>query len=748
MKINASNTVSRCNLTSLGILTRAPNFFSMCSVGAWASVAAVLAWSSLAAAQLEEVVVTAQKRDQNLQEIPLAVSAFSGDDARQVGANNIERLDALTPGMEWGQFGLGARVSIRGQGVANFEANTDGPVGIFVDGTYLGRGQQAWSSITDVERVEITRGPQGTLFGRNTTGGSINIVSKKPSAEGLEGGIDLEVFDYSGTEVSGFVNIPVSDAVALRFTGLYEKHDGFIENQFDKGNSYLDEDMQYLRGAVRFSPSDRLTVDFAAEYWDQGGNGAAFSGVKFFDQDIPGLNTWASALSGAPDLPANGGNTSDWEINLDGESYRDVSSSIYVATLQYDFDSFTVKAVTGYSDYEQFAGGDSDFSTLALADLSLDTQAEFFSQEIQFTSTGDGPLEWIAGVYYLDETIDELFRFNFLLGGFDFSTRQGTSDTTSLAVYADATYNISEMFAVFGGIRYTEDDRSYKSEDVARADSRGSIDASETFDEPTWRLGVQYFARDGMQLYALVSTGYKAGGFNRYRPPADGSLSYALGFEPETIINYEAGFKSDSADGTVRTNVSVFYNEIDDFQAYAFDNSLPSSITTNAATAETWGVELESTWAPTERSRFQLVAAHLDATYDSYQEFSNGSVNIDASGNTRELSPEWKVTLVAQYDFDLGDAGTLTPYIQSTYKSEYFVTASNQPGGLDEQESYTQTDVRLVWTAPSEQFSIEGYVTNIEDNFVKTGGFLATNGYWVSYGPEPRLYGLRASYRF
>ncbi|MDG1987256.1 MAG: TonB-dependent receptor [Halieaceae bacterium] len=719
------------------------HFIKPCIIGS-----AVLAWSAQTAAQLEEVVVTAQKRDQNLQEVPLAVSAFMNEDVRQVGANNIERLDAITPGLEWGQFGLGARVSIRGQGVANFEANTDGPVGLFVDGIYLGRGQQAWTSITDVERVEITRGPQGTLFGRNTTGGSINIVPKKPSTEDVEAGIDLNLFDYSGREVSGFVNIPLSDTVAVRFTGFYEKHDGFIENQFDDDNSYLDEDMTYIRGAARFTPSDRFTFDFSAEYWDQSGNGAAFSGVNFFDQDAPQINTWSGALSGVPDLPANGGNNNDWEINQDGESTRDISSSIVVATVQYDFDNFSIKSVTGYSDYDQYAGGDSDFSTLALADLSLDTQAELFTQEIQLTSIGDSPLEWIAGFYYLDETIDELFRFNFLLGGFDFSTRDGTSDTTSWAVYADAIYNLSESFAIFGGIRYTEDDRSYKSSDSARADTRGEVDASETFDEPTWRVGVQYFPREGMQLYALVSTGYKAGGFNRYRPPTDGSLNYNLTFEPETIVNYEAGLKGDFADGTLRTNLSVFYNEIDEFQAYAFDNSLPSSITTNAATAETWGVELESTWAPTDQSRFQVIAAHLDASYDSYQAFSNGSVNIDASGNTRELSPEWKVTLVAQYDFDLGDAGTLTPYIQSTYKSSYFVTASNESNGLDEEASYTQTDLRLLWTASNEQLSIEGYLTNIEDNYVKTGGFLATNGYWITYGPEPRIFGVRASYRF
>ncbi len=697
------------------------------------------------------IIVTSQKREQNVQDVPLAITAFGEQQLEAVGANNIERLDAVTPGLEWGQFGLGARISVRGQGVANFEANTDGPVGLFVDGIYLGRGQQIWSSLTDIERVEVTRGPQGTLFGRNTTGGSINIVPNKPDPGGIEAGANIEIFQYDGRSADGFLNLPLGEHAAVRFSAYYEKHDGFIENQFPDGDDYLDEDMVYFRGSVRFEPSDRLTIDLAADYWDQGGNGAAFSGIRFFDQGTPQFNTWAASLAGLPPtaLPANGGEDRDWRINLDGDSTRDVQSLSVVGTVQYETDDFIIKSVSGYSDYEQFAGGDSDFSTLALADLSLDTQAELFSTELQIQSATSNPLSWIVGLYYLDETIDELFRFNFIPSGFDFSTRDGTSTTQSYAAYADATYYLSDQFAVLGGLRYTIDDRGYESFDFARTDDRGTVDASETFRQLTWRAGVQFFPNNETQLYALVSTGYKAGGFNRYQPPAGGVLNYNLVFQPETILNYEAGLKADFLDNRLRTNLAVFYNELDDFQAYAFDNSLPSSITTNAATASTFGVELEATAVPVSGLNLQAIVAYLDAKYDSYEEFSNGSINIDASGNKRELAPEWKITLVGSYDIDLGSAGTLTPYAQTTYKSSYFVTAANEPiFGLDRQGSYWQSDVRLRYTTETENLYAEAYVTNIGDNFVKTGGFLATNGYWLTYGPEPRIFGLRAGFKY
>ena len=691
---------------------------------------------------LEEIVVTAQKRSENVQRVPLAVSAFTQERLDKIGADNIERLGALTPGLEWGQYGLGANVSIRGQSPANFEANTDSPVGFFVDGIYLGRGQQVWSVMTDVERVEVTRGPQGTLFGRNTSAGSINVVSNKPSRE-KEFNINLTLADYDQVGVSGYFNAPVSDNLAARLTFFTQEHDGYLENTFDIGEDFLDEDIQYVRGSLRYEEG-ALTVDLALDTWSQGGNGAAFSGVRFFDQDNPSINTWAGALSGITDIPAQ---TKDWEIEAN-DSYRDVDSVNTTLVVAYDLGEVTFKSITGSSSYEQLAGGESDFSTLELADLSLDTDATIFSQELQLSSNGGSDLDWIVGLYYLDEEIDELFRFFFTPAGYDFATRDGRATAESIAVYGQATYSVNENIRLTLGARYTEDKKAYRSTDVARADNRGNADTSATFDDTTWRVGLDYIIDDARMLYVNISTGFKSGGFNRYLPPSDGSLSYDLRFEPETLINYEVGYKADLLDETLRANVALYYNEIDDFQSYAFDNSLPSSITTNAASASTKGLELELTYVPDEKLEITVVGAFLDAVYDDYGEFSNGSLNIDASGNTRELSPEWKFTFAASYDFDLGDMGTLTPYLQTTYKGEYFVTAANNVDGLDKQDSYTQSDLRLIWGSANNHWRGELFVENIEDNFVKTGGFLATNGYWLTYGPQPRLFGAKLSYTY
>jgi iron complex outermembrane recepter protein len=715
------------------------------------TIAAILAVSFEApASTLEEIVVTAQKREQSLQDVSLSVTAFSEETMRGIGANNVERLDLLTPGMEWGQFGLGAKVSIRGQGVANFEANTDGPVGIFVDGIYLGRGQQAWNVLTDVERIEILRGPQGTLFGRNTTGGSINVITNKAEPE-FDANVSLRVGDYGLYEVSGMLNIPISDSVSSRFVLFHESHDGYLENQFAGGNDYLDEDMVYGRAAFRFDNDSNLLVDLAFDFMQQDNNGASFSGVKFFDQDEPGVNTWAAALLGTTgaDRPA-ADTTDDWEFNADTNSRNEVDAFSAIATVQYEASWGVFKSISGFSEYEQFAGGDSDFSTFGLADLTLDTKATVISQEFQIQSNSDdSKLSWLFGLYFLNEEIDELFRFDFLLGGFDFSTRDGGAEATSYAGFGQIDYDFTEKTRLNIGFRYTYDDKSYDSTDVGRRDDRGTVNGDETFDEFTWRLGIEHFPNEEVMLYANVSTGFKSGGFNRFRPPADGGIDYDLVYEPETITNFEAGIKADWMDGTMRTNLAVYYNEIDDLQAYAFDNSVPSSVTTNAGEASTFGVELENTYAPSPGVQLQAIVAYMDAEYDEYGTFNNGSQNIDASGNTRELSPELKATLTARYEFSLGDYGTLSPYIQFTFKDEYYVTAANESVfGLDKQDSYTQTDIKLFWESKDSHWSGELYIQNLEDEFPMTGGFLATNGYWITYGPEPRTYGARLTYRY
>ncbi len=735
------------------------------------SVVATLVSDPVLSQELEEIIVTATKREANLQQVPVAVTAFSQDRLNRIGANNVERLDALTPGLEWGQFGMSTKVAIRGQSTANSEANTDGSVALFIDGIYLGRGQQMWSAMTDVERVEVLRGPQGTLFGRNASGGSINIISRKPSQE-TEAKIQVTAGDYNRIGVDGYFNVPLNENWAARLTFLTEEHDGYLENTFDPNESQMDEDMWYVRGALRYD-NGPLVVDVNVDRYDQGGNGNAFSGAKFFDQLTPDVNTWANLVSAFadptftfPDPPIPGNSlTNDWKIAAN-RSYRDTESTNVTLTISYDFANTTFKSITGHSDFSQEAGGETDFHTEFLADCRLLTDATIFSQEFQLSSNNAEKLEWLVGLYYLDEEIDEQFRFEapqglqgllgFLFGipgdftgSQDLSNRFGTATAESKAIFGQATYNITDQVRLTGGIRITEDDKTYVSRDVTRGDTRGDVNAAESFSETTWKVGIDYLIDDSKMIYATISTGFKSGGFNRFLPPAPPGLQYDLVFRPETIENYEIGFKGDLLDGTLRANIAAFYNEITDFQSYAFDDTIPTSITANAASAKTKGLEAEVTWLPSDPAEITFILAYLDAYYEDYATFNNGAINIDASGNDRELSPEWKSTLALSYDFDLGSAGTLTPYLQFTFKDSYFVTAANEPlFGLDKQESYTQTDIRLIWNSLERNWRGELFLTNIEDNFVKTGAFLATSGYWITYGPEPTLFGARLAYTF
>ncbi len=734
------------------------------------SVVAMLVSGPVLSQELEEIIVTAQKRSENLQRVAVAITAFSQDYLDKIGANNIERLDALTPGLEWGQFGHSAKVSIRGMSLANTEANADSAVGLFVDGIYLGRGQQFWTVMTDVERVEVLRGPQGTLFGRNTSGGSVNIISRKPSRD-KEFRFEVTAGDYDHIGIAGHLNAPLSDTLAGRFSFYTEDHDGYLENTFDPGESQMDEQIWYVRGALRHD-NGPLLVDFTVDHWDQGGNGNGFSGAKFFDQLAPTLNTWADLVSAFadstftfPDPPTLSNNTTDWEIAAN-RSYRDTESTSGSVTINYDFGELTLKSITGFSNYEQEAGGETDFSTLFLADCRLLTDATLFTQELQLSSNNAENLEWLVGLYYLDEEIDELFRFEApqglqgLLGFFlgipgdftgtqDLSRRFGTATAESIAVFGQASYKLNDQVRLTLGARYTSDDKSYVSRDETRGDTRGDVAATETFSEATWKVGIDYLIDDSRMLYAHISTGFKAGGFNRFTPPAPPALQYNQVFQPETVTNYAIGFKGDLLGDTLRANVELFYNEIDDFQSYAFDDTVPTSITANAASAKTKGVEAEVTYVPSEQLQINFIASFLDAYYEDYATFNNGAININASGNDRELSPEYKFTLAGSYDFDLGSAGTLTPYVQFSYKDDYFITAANEPlFGIDRQESYTQTDIRLIWNSLDRHWRGELFLQNIEDNFVKTGAFLATGGYWITYGPEPTLFGGKLAYTF
>ena len=782
-------------------------------------VVATLVPDPVLSQELDEIIVTATRREVNLQDVTLAVTAFTQADLDRAGILNVERMDLLTPGLMIGAFGAGNAITIRGLGRPNFESNTPGAVSVYVDGAYRSRGQQAWLALMDSERVEITRGPQGTLYGRNTTGGNINIVSNKPS-DVSEGNFDVTFGDYDRILARGTINVPFSDTFQGRASVLYEEHDPLVENSNPLGTGLMDEDQTYFQGALRWTPSDDVEIIARAHYWEQGGLGTAFSGHKLFNHPVggpptPGLvNGLTSVVEfwGSPGFlcdfflgvvfmtPSNGpagdgsdctpgrgsgpgttpvppgpgiaANTLDPQnIDYDFPAKRDVEETGGTLHIEWDIaDSFHFTSVTSYTDYQQFSEGDVDFSFSAtwMAGITQDLQA--FSQEFHLSGIETDPFEWLVGLYYFDEDNDEVFfdtliSFPLIFGpgalfdarviglgssttdGFTLNYRETTSQTTSTAAFADVSYQLSDQWRVQLGGRYTEDDVKNNTVDIGGPGARALANASQTFTNFSWKAGLELQLTDDNMAYFIASTGYKAGFFNRYTVLIPGQTEDV---PPEEIDNYAIGSKNRFLDNRLQVNAEIYYNEIDNAHTYTFDASIPSSVGAAAGKASTFGVEVELEAVPSDQLRITAMLAYLDATYDEYLGFSDGAffvTGIDVSGNQRERSPEWQASFTAAYDFNMGNGSTLTPYIQFAYKDDYFITALNDPF-LDHQDSYTQTDFRLRWVSAEGNFNAEAFVTNIEDNFPKLGGFFAFGGMWIHSGPEPQLYGLRLGVAF
>ena len=738
---------------------------------------------------LEEIIVTAQRRQENLQKISLAITAFTQTALDRMGAIGIDRIDLLTPGLEYGQFGSGTRLSIRGMGSSSLEATVDSPVGVFVDGVYQSRGQQAFLALQDVERIEVLRGPQGTLFGRNTTAGSINVVSAMPSEE-FEAFGDVMYGNYDQIVARGTVNMPINDQVQSRFSVLYQEHDPFIENTFPGGTGLMDEEQVFVKGAVRFSPNEDLDIVVRATYWDQGGDGYSFAGHKFrtngpLGNTLPGF--WegictlplafggfglppGTCVNNDPRITPFGAFPADvldpQSITWDQIGQRDVSQWTINAEIAWDFPAFQVKSITGYADYDQFTGGDSDFSDVTVWQISVSEDVQTFQQEIHISSRETEPWQWLVGFFYLndqirEELLGELIGARGLVPAANLAAtpflfprgnrvltndRMGDVETDAWAIFGQASYYISDQIRITFGGRYSEDDKSFKQISFEGA-GRGNLDLNKKFTEFTWKTGIDWFWHEDNMLYFTASTGFLAGGFNRFTPIPTSPVQSVF-YSPETILNFELGSKNRFADDRLQINALIFYNEITDQQVYTFDTSIPSSVIDNSGSSDTLGVEIEMQAIPTDRLFITASLAYLDAVYLEWDGFSDGSpgVSIDVAGNQRITSPEWTASITASYEIPLGERGTLTPYIQFAFKDEYFVTPLNDPF-LDRQESYTQTDLRLRWESADGHWNAEAFVQNIEDEFPLNGAFFAFGGMFLTAGPEPRTYGFRIGYR-
>ena len=748
---------------------------------------------------LEEIVVTAQKRDQSLQDVSVAVTAVSGDEIKALGITDAFRLEILAPGLQLGMSGADPRPALRGARTQQVEAN-DVAISFYTDGLYRPRHGQALAGFVDVDRVEVLRGPQGTLFGRNSFGGLIHVISNKPDPSATDYGFAVSGGDYALAGFDGFFNAPLSDTSAVRFALKTETRDPYVENlTIGDDGGLKDADMTYFRGQLLFAPSDTLDLTLRVESWQDDSNGNGHFG--YYVEGIPvnlstGLTNGVSgtmrprigrsdectgtcgrggagfdfAATPGPDT-AQQVTGNPYAIEQDTAPERDLSDLTVAGDLNWSLDFADLKVTVAYMDYEEFRWADCDMSAYNGNACGNDITSETTMQEFQLTSNSDGPLEWVVGVFLLQEDLTNAFLWEDFASNVDNTpvvpadinahatwTNQIRVDTSSTAGYGQASYAVTDTARVLAGVRYTSDERDwqiYGQDPNNRSTYSFTVlevpDGEGDWSEVTWKVGGELDLGEDTMLYATVSTGFLAGN-------QQGAFQGTNSYDEQTVTAFELGSKSLLADGSVRLNAAFYVNQFEDLLATRFVDTGVTTLafTDNAGEIDSIGLEVELDWAVNDQLQLGARLNMQQAEYGDFvlpNVFQEGGITISGIDDQFQLDglqvqnqPDFTATLLGSYLVDLGGSGTLTPSITVYYSSDYRVDDSNWFYG--NQDAYTKTDLSVTWASLNQDWTARLWVTNLEDEVTllkatRFGGDVAVTDY-----ANPRMWGLTVGYRY
>ena len=751
-----------------------------------AAAALGMPWSASASAQepvLEEIVVTAQRREESLQDTPVAVSAFTAAAIQDKGIDDISEVSYFTPNLVFDTtspisgLSSGAVVFIRGIGNSDFSLTTDPGVGTYVDGVYMSRSAGGVLDVLDVERVEVLRGPQGTLFGRNTMGGAINITSRRPGNE-LAGNIELTAGDFDRLDFRASVDIPISEKLKASLAVSEKNRDGFVDRVLI-GDTLGDENKFALRGVLVFEPSDRLDFHFSYDYSkiDEQSAGSTLAGFT------PGAGTVGYALAVFQDIPA--GLTDLAQYITDGED--DLTYATGATGTELDINGvsltgtfhgnkFDLKYTLARRDTEGGFHRDPDNSPHAITEtLNPDYEHEQISHELQFTATAfDGRLEYVAGLYYFEEEgTDNVFVPVFLPApdlsvGFPAAiSNLAQVDNSSEAAYLQATWHLNDTFAVTGGVRHTSDEKGFVYTQYIGADiqgnplpffpgavnedgvftpglaplvGNGSGSADDSFEETTFKLGASAHLSDGTLLYYSFSQGFKSGGFVLRYVEAVPDIRT---FEPETIGSHEFGVKWQSDNNRARINAAAFFAEYEEVQVTFFD-SLGGPVTANSGAVDIRGLEIELTALLGRGFAVDLGYGYVDAEYSEINPIAGLSLTIDESAKLVN-TPEHTLNLGFEYTAMIGafEAGLRADY---SYKDDIYNDAQNSPFLFQRGYSTWNLSARL---SRGESLDLILFMDNLTDErYIESGDSNFGLGFHETNYNRPREYGATIRYRF
>ncbi|MFO1466735.1 MAG: TonB-dependent receptor [Steroidobacteraceae bacterium] len=734
---------------------------------------------------LEEVVVTAQKRTEDLQRVGISVSAFRAEDLRDLGANSLSDVIKFVSDVQlYDEYGSGQPTwVIRGVGLQDFNANNTPTAAIYIDDVYITSNVMGGQSLFDLERVEVLKGPQGALYGRNTSGGAVRVISQRPDPKQISGYVNGGFGRWDRMSSEGAVNIPLGEGSAMRLAGRWDYSDKGWQKNVITGQNHGKQDRWAVRGsfltalgssgeallrvhgsedksetvlAQTIGVYDPVTFDYCAPLLaGHIDNSHCAAYATFFDPEFR-----------FPDVQsADGSTTLSSPINrLDNQS---VGGSL---ALTFELGSATLTSITGYEDFHygmifDYDGGFGEFST---SDAKTDIKA--FSQELRLTSAQDGPFQWMAGLEYAKDDLIEDRRYLYkddtlilanpaVLGGQAVAIGY-KQNTESWAAWTQANYQLTNTLKLNAGVRYTDETKSYKNGNTTVLDNGQPIplyqNLSSDMSMNMWsgKVSLDWSVADGALVYVSVARGFKSGGFFGGFPGSGEASIYP--YDPETNMAYEVGLKSQWLRNTLRFNAAVFHYDYADAQGYRSvkdPNGLVFTRLSNVGDAEHDGVEAELMWLPTERLSLQASGAWLDARITHSDVFTTSRVDgslVPLEGRKRPSSPKWSYNAIGRYTLPVGQ--TLKSTLQLDYNWRDSLAGDGASaferalGGL--QKAYGLLGARLSLTSTKGSWEValwgrnilgEKYITNVTTDDIAS---------WIQIPGEPRSYGIEASYKW
>lgn len=754
--------------------------------------------------QIEDVVVTAQRRSETAQKTALSITAVASEALVQAGVTSPDDLTRVVPGVQV-SGGTTTQIYVRGIGDYGVTAQANPAIVTNIDGVVVSRPQAFSGNLYDIERVEVLKGPQGTLYGRNASGGVMNVLTVKPKIGEFSGFADVNLGNYSQAGIDGAVNVPLGEVAAARLSYSLNRRDGYLSDGAD------DDDREAFRLQLRFEPNERLTVNGSLAYTHLGGVGAGIVPIPA----LPGVSPWTGItdpvvsnvfLDMAQQAYIQSGGQSVPPFVLDPlsdtELFRDVES--WAASVQLDYDlGFAVLTVipawretTSQLSYNFGYNYNLGAPYNAAGDRPDGEHSTQTSLEVRLGGETDR-LKWVVGGFLFSE--DQSAEYQLRAGAILNTFNRMELETKSAAVFGQATYSVTDRFRVTGGLRYTSDERrAFNFERYAISPmmlgmapssidctppngampgslcilynpTLGYYDSDKTFEEVTGKFGIEYDLAERSLLYADVSRGFKAGGFNQAISMTGDAL---MPFEPEEIVSYTIGVKNRFLDNRLQLNGEVFYYDYTNMQLSnpGFDgNNSVVLITGNAAGATIKGASLEVMALPWDGGTLRAAVEYVDGSYDSFlvQQPANfvppgrigcpvsapvppGIVNIDCSGFPLVRSPKWSGSFGFTQHFDLSNGASVVVNGDVAWSDEVWLAPDFHPNQLA--DAYANVSASLTYNFPNDRVNVTVWGRNLTNEAIYTGGgglqHGFVSGFTTSSIAPPRTYGLRIGVRF